>query len=116
MPIHHEIELSIFQDSHLELDQYITSESHIDKLARSPFKEIEPRQECDFDPQICDLVQVSELVLTLVLLPNLSDILESVLIPIPVILELESPTLGSHIPLWGNECELEFQLLNLSTS
>ena len=30
----------------------------------------------------------------------------------PVILELESPIL-SHIPLWGNECELEFQLHNL---
>ena len=56
VPIHREIELPIFYDSHLELDQYITSESHIDKLARSPFKEIEPRQECDFDPQICDLV------------------------------------------------------------
>ena len=41
------------------------------------------------------------------------NILESFLIPIPVILELESPLLKSHIPLWGNECELEFQLLNL---
>ena len=50
MPIHHEIELPIFQDSHLELDQYITSDSHIDKLASFPFKEIELRQEFDIDP------------------------------------------------------------------
>ena len=46
------------------------------------------------------------------LLPDLSNILESVLIPTPVILELESPIL-SHISLWGNECGLEFQLLDL---
>ena len=39
--IHCEIELPIFQDSHLELDQYITSESPINKLASFPFKEIE---------------------------------------------------------------------------
>ena len=48
--------------------------------------------------------------MTHVLLPNLSNILESVLIPTPVILELESPILESHIPLWENECGLEFQL------
>ena len=53
VPIHHEIKLPIFQDSHLKLDQYITSESHINKLASFPFKKIELRQECDFDPQIC---------------------------------------------------------------
>ena len=35
------------------------------------------------------------------------------MIPIPIILELESPILESHIPLWGNECGLEFQLLDL---
>jgi len=51
--------------------------------------------------------------MTHVLLPNLSNILESVLIPIPVILELESPILESHIMLWENECGLEFQLLDL---
>ena len=65
-----------------------------------------------FDPQICDLVQIPESILTPVLLPKLSNILESVLIPIPVILELESPILESHILLWGNECG-EFQLLDL---
>ena len=55
---------------------------------------------------------MSTAILTPVLLPNLSNILESVLIPTPVILELESPML-SHIPLLKNECGLEFQLLDL---
>ena len=58
VPIHREIQLFIFQDSHLKLYQYITSESHIDKLASFSFKEIELKQECDFDPQISDLVQI----------------------------------------------------------
>ena len=44
---------------------------------------------------------------------NLSSILESILIPIPVILELESPILESYIPLWENECGRDFQLLDL---
>jgi len=60
VPILREIKLSIFQDSHLKLDQYITSESHIDKLVSFSFKEIELRQDCDFEPQICDPVQNSE--------------------------------------------------------
>ena len=41
------------------------------------------------------------------------NILESVLIPTPLILELESPILESHITLWENEYGLEFQLLDL---
>ena len=50
-----------------------------------------------------------------VLLPELSKILESVLILIPVILEVESSILESYIPLWGSECGLEFQLLDLDS-
>ena len=46
------------------------------------------------------------------MLPNLSNILELVLVPTPVILKLESPIL-SHILLLGNECGLEFQLFDL---
>ena len=42
----------------------------------------------------------------------MSNILELVLIPTPIILELESPIL-SHILLWENECGHEFQLLDL---
>ena len=111
VPVHHEIELPISHDHHIEFDQFYTFESPIDKLASSHFYEIELNEECDFDPQICDLVQIPESILTLILLSNLSNILESVLIPIPVILELESSK--SHIPLWRNECGLEFQLLDL---
>ena len=67
---------------------------------------------CDLDSQICDPVQLSESILTPVLLPNLSNMLESVLIPPPIILELESPLLG-QIPLLENTCGLEFQFLDL---
>ena len=49
---------------------------------------MELNEECDFDPQICDPVLIPESLLTPVLLSNLSNILESVLIPIPVILEV----------------------------
>ena len=63
--------------------------------------------------QICDPVQIPESILTPILLPNLSNILESVLIPTLVILELESPILENRIALCGNECGLEFQLLDL---
>ena len=111
MPIHNEIESPIFDDHHIELDQFHTFESPIDKLASSHFYEIEFKQECDFDLLICDIVQIPESVLTLVLLPNLSNILESVLIPTPVILELESPML-SYIPLLGEmNVDLSFNFL-----
>jgi len=88
-PIHHEIESLIFYDHHIELGQFHTFESPIDKLPNSHFYEIKFIEKCDLDSQICDPVQIPELILTLVLLPNLSNILDSVLIPTPVILELE---------------------------
>ena len=59
-----------------------------------------------------DRVQIPESILTHVLLPDLGNILESVLISTPVILEHESPIV-SHIPLWEKDCGLEFQLLDL---
>ena len=77
------------------------------------FFDIELNEICDLDSQICDPVQLSKSILTPVLLPNLRNILESVLISIPVVLELESPILESHIPSWGNECGLEIHLLDL---
>ena len=113
MSIHREIGSPIFYDQQIELDQFHTFEGPIEKLASSHSYEIELRQECDFNPQICDLVQIPELILTPILLPDLSNILESVLIPIPVILKLESLILESPIPLWENEYELEFQLFDL---
>ena len=82
-------------------------------MASYHFYEIKLNEKCDLDSQICDPVQILETILTPVLLHNLSNILESVLIPTPVILELESLILESHIPLWENECGFEFQLLDL---
>ena len=43
VPIHREIESPIFYDHHIELDQFHTFESPIDKLASSHFYEIELR-------------------------------------------------------------------------
>ena len=72
VPIHHEIESPMFYDHHVELEQFYTFESPIDKLASSHFYEIELHKGCDFDLQICDPVQIPESILTPVLLPNLS--------------------------------------------
>jgi len=95
--IHNEIESAIFDDHHIELDQFHNFKSLIDKLTSSHFYEIELNEKCDLDSQFCDPVQIPESILTPVLLLDLSNILESVLILTPVILELESPIL-SHIP------------------
>ena len=47
MPVHREIESPIFYDHHIELDQFHTFESPIDKLVSSHFYEIELNEECD---------------------------------------------------------------------
>ena len=99
MPVHYEIESPTIYDHQFEHNQFHTFESSIDKLASSHFYEIELNMECDFDPQICDPVHISESIWTPVLLSNLSNILESVLTPILVILELKSPISESHISL-----------------
>jgi len=70
--IHCEIELLIFYDHHTELDQYQSFKNFIDKLASSYFYEIEINQECDPDLQFCDPVQISESILTPVVLSDLS--------------------------------------------
>ena len=57
------------------IDQFHTFESPIDKLASSHFYEIELDEEYDLESQICDPVQISESILTPVLLPDLSNIL-----------------------------------------
>jgi len=62
----------------IELDEYHTFESLIDKLASSHFYEIELNQEYDPDFQICDPVQILESILTPVVLPNFSNVLESI--------------------------------------
>ena len=60
MSIYHEIESLIFYDHYIELDQFHTFESPIDKLARSHYYEIELNEKCNLDSQICDSVQISE--------------------------------------------------------
>jgi len=60
VPIPHGIESPIFLDQYIELDQYHTFESPIEKLASSHFFEIKLKEGCDFDPQICDPVQIPE--------------------------------------------------------
>ena len=113
VPIDHEIESPFLDDHHIELDQFHTIESPIDKLASSHFYEIEINEICDLDSQICcDRVQIPESILTPVQLPDLGNIFESVSIPTHIIPELESPPL-SHIPLWEDDCGLELQLIDL---
>jgi len=46
--------------------------------------------------------------LTPVTLPDLDPILKPTLISIPIELEHEPLILNSHIPLLGNECEIQF--------
>ena len=101
VPVHREIESPIFDDHHIDLDQYHTFESSIKKLASSHFYEIELNHECEPDSQNCDPVQNFKLILTPVLLPDLSNNLESVLIPIPVILELEITNLKKSHSIVG---------------
>ena len=48
VPIHYKIESPIFYYHHIELEQFHTLESPIDKLANSHFYEIVLRQECGF--------------------------------------------------------------------
>jgi len=77
------------------------------------FNEIELEHDCEPEPQFCDSILIFYLILTHVLLPNmnlpdLNRTPESVLIPLPVNLELESPMLPNHIPM-ENEYEPKLQ-------
>jgi len=87
-----------------KLDQY----QPIDKLISFHFNEIELEDECDTNSQCCDSVPLFESMPTPVSLPDLDPIPNPTLISIPIEFEHEPPILDSHIPLLGNECELEF--------
>ena len=69
VPNHNEIELPIFDDHHVELDQFYNFESSMDKLASSHFYDIELNEKCDLDSQICNQVQIPESILTLFCYP-----------------------------------------------
>jgi len=78
-------------------------------LASYHFNEIELEHECEPKPQFSDSISSFESISTPILLPNLSHMLEPILIIlIPVILELESSILQGQIPLREDECESEF--------
>ena len=83
-------------------------------MASFHFNEIELDYECEPDPQPCDSVPIFESMLTPVFLPNLDQFLESIFIPAPIDLEMESLILDSHILLMENECE--FQFLDLDST
>ena len=87
-----------------ELDQY----QSIDKLVSFQFNEIELEDECDTYSQCSDSVSLFEFMLTPVFLADLDPIPKPTLILIPIKFEHESLILDSHIPLLGNEYELEF--------
>ena len=57
--IHCEIESPISYDDHIELDQFHTFESSIDKLASSHFCGIELHEEYDLEPQLRCLLYTS---------------------------------------------------------
>ena len=88
----------------LELDQYQSFKNRIDNLVSYHFNKIELEHECEPELPVNDSVPNFESMLTPVLLPDSNHISESVLIPMPVNLELESPILH-HILLTKNECE-----------
>ena len=69
------------------------------------------RNECEF--QFFDLDPTFESNLTLEPKPDLSYIPELVLVLEHITLEPKSTTPPSNIPLWENDCRLEFQFLDL---
>ena len=91
VPIHHEIESRILYDQQIKLDQFHTFKCPIDKLANSHFYKIELNKECDFDPQICDPVQIPESILTPVSLPHFNPFPESTVDPVPIQPKIKSP-------------------------
>ena len=84
----------------VKLDQTPSFENHIDILASYPFSKIELEHECDFDLQVCNSISFLNAILTPVSLPDFNPFPESVLDPLPVNREIESPILlDQHIKL-----------------
>jgi len=79
-----------------ELDQNQNFENHIDILANNPFPEIELKHEYDPEPQLGNSIQLLDSIMTPVSLPNFSPFSESVLDPVPVHREIESPIFYDH--------------------
>jgi len=82
-------------------------------LASYPFPEIELEQECNPDPHVCNFISLFDSITTMVSLPDSFYKPESILNPVPVNYEIESPIIYDHIPLMGKVCEQQFLGLDL---
>ena len=60
-------------------------------MASYPFPEIELEHECDFEPQLGNLISLLDSILTPISLPDFNQFSESVLNPVPAHHEIESP-------------------------
>ena len=87
-----------------ELDQYPI----FVKLTSYHFNKIEIEHECEPDLQFCDSVPNFESILSHVSLPDLDPVPKLTLIFLPMDHETEPSILDSHIPLLGNEYEIQF--------
>ena len=58
VPVHRENESPIFYDRHIELNQFHTFESPIEKLGSSHFYEVKLNEKFNLESQICDPVQI----------------------------------------------------------
>jgi len=74
-----------------EVDQHQIFENHIDVLVSYPFSEIELENECDLEPQLGNSFLLLDSITTLVSSPDCKPFPESILDPVSVHREIESP-------------------------
>ena len=90
----------------LELNHTPCYESHLDILASYPFSEIEIEHECDPEPHVHNSISLFYSIMTQISLPDFFQILESILNPVPVHREIESPISYDHTSLMGKVCDI----------
>ena len=71
--------------------ELVQTSNHIDILASYPFPEIELEHEYDPKLQLGNSISLPDSILTKVFLPEFRPFLESILDPVPVHCEIESP-------------------------
>ena len=79
-----------------ELDQTSNVENPIDSLTSYHFPEIELENEYDLEPQLSNSISFPNSIMTEVFLPDFRPFPESVLDPVPVHYEIESPIIYDH--------------------
>ena len=102
-----------FHHTHLNLTKSQSFEKDNDNLTSYHFHEIELERECEPDPQFENLISLFDSMLTLISLPDLNNILESVLNHVPINLEIESSIFQHYISLMGNVCKPQIFGLDL---